>query len=104
MKTLLALCAVSTTAFAFAGSPLDAQAFRRETGLPPSSVGVAERRAGTISGRAVDSATSRPIGSVQVALVGTRFRATTRDDGIYTIAGVPAGDFTISATFIGRAP
>lgn len=103
MKTLLALCAVSATAFAFAGSRLDAQALHRDTGLPPGSVGSAAR-AGTISGRAVDSATSQPLGRVQVALVGTRFRATTRDDGVYTIPGVPAGDYTITATFIGRAP
>jgi TonB-linked SusC/RagA family outer membrane protein len=41
---------------------------------------------------------------VQVAVVGTRFAATTRDDGSYTIAGVPAGNYTIRATFIGRTP
>jgi TonB-linked SusC/RagA family outer membrane protein len=36
--------------------------------------------------------------------VGSRFGATTRDDGRYTIAGVLAGTYTIRAAFIGRAP
>ena len=36
--------------------------------------------------------------------MGTRFGAGTRDDGTYTISGVPAANYTIRATFIGRAP
>lgn len=102
MKTLLALCAVTTTAaLALVQSPLNAQSFLREAGRPRGSL---ERRVGTITGRAVDSATSRPLGNVQVSVIGTRFGAATRDDGTYTITGVPAGSYTIRATFIGRAP
>jgi TonB-linked SusC/RagA family outer membrane protein len=37
-------------------------------------------------------------------VVGTRFGAVTRDDGSYTITGVPAGTYTIRATYIGRTP
>jgi TonB-dependent starch-binding outer membrane protein SusC len=104
MKTLLALCAVSTTAFALAGPPLNAQPFYREAGRPRNASAVSEQRVGSISGRAVDSATSRPLANVQVSVVGTRFGAATRDDGTYTIAGVPAGNYTIRATYIGRVP
>jgi len=104
MKTLLALCAVCTTAIPMAGSPLNAQSLHRDAGRPPGSVDVADRRVGGVSGRVVDSATSRPLQNVQISVVGTRFGAATRDDGTYTIGGVPAGTYTIRAAFIGRAP
>ena len=35
-------------------------------------------------------------------MVGTRYRAATRDDGRYIIAGVPAGAYTVRASYIGR--
>jgi len=104
MKTLLALCAVCTTAIPMAGSPLNAQSLHRDAGRPPGSVDVADRRVGGVSGRVVDSATSRPLQNVQISVVGTRFGAATRDDGTYTIGNVPAGTYTIRAAFIGRAP
>src|SRR5689334_7613638 len=102
MMNLLALCAVSTTALGLAGSPLNAQSFHRESAPRRVGPAVSEQRVGSISGRVVDSATSRPLANVQVAVAGTRFAAPTREDGGYTIAGVPAGQYTLRATSIGR--
>ena len=56
---------------------------------------------GTISGRVVDSASRQPIGSVTVAVVGTRVGGITRDDGTYTIVNVPAGNQRVRVTRIG---
>ena len=64
----------------------------------------AEVVAGVVTGRIVDSATSRPLGNAQVAVVGTPLGAMTNDAGRFTIAGITAGTHTIRATLIGYAP
>ena len=56
---------------------------------------------GRITGTVTDSAASRGLGSVQVAVVGTRLRAETDTEGRYTISGVPAGTYTVEARRIG---
>jgi TonB-linked SusC/RagA family outer membrane protein len=60
--------------------------------------------AGVITGRIVDSATSQPLASAQVVVVGTPLGAMTNDAGRFTIAGVTAGTHTVRATLIGFAP
>ena len=60
--------------------------------------------AAVLTGRVVDSATSRPIANAQVAVVGTPLGALTNEAGRFTIAGVPAGTHTVRVDLIGFAP
>jgi TonB-linked SusC/RagA family outer membrane protein len=59
---------------------------------------------GTISGRVVDSASRQPLSAVSLRIVGTQRGAMTRDDGTFSLAGVPAGAQRIRASRIGFAP
>jgi len=61
----------------------------------------AQQPTGTITGLVVDSATRQPIAGVNVVVEGTRLGTITRDDGTFTIAGVPAGTHTVRARRIG---
>lgn len=61
----------------------------------------AQQPTGIISGLVVDSATRQPLAGVNVVVEGTRLGAVTRDDGTFTIVGVPAGSHTVRARRIG---
>ena len=61
----------------------------------------AQQPTGTITGQVIDSATRQPLAGVNVVVEGTRLGAVTRDDGSFTIAGVPAGTHTLRARRIG---
>jgi len=61
----------------------------------------AQQPTGTISGQVVDSATRQPLAGVNVVIEGTRLGTQTRDDGTFTIVGVPAGTHTVRARRIG---
>jgi TonB-dependent starch-binding outer membrane protein SusC len=61
----------------------------------------AQQPTGTITGQVIDSATRQPLAGVNVVVEGTRLGAVTRDDGSFTIVGVPAGTHTIRARRIG---
>ncbi len=61
----------------------------------------AQAQDGSITGMVTDDAGQRPIGSVQVHLVGTSLGTLTRDNGRYIILNVPAGDYTLRAERIG---
>ena len=56
---------------------------------------------GRITGVVTDSASDRPVGDVQVSVVGTRIGAMTDAQGRYTINGAPSGPRTIEARRIG---
>jgi len=58
----------------------------------------------SISGIVADSATGRPIPSVQVLVVGTSRGAVTDDVGRYTIRGLGAGSVVVRTQRIGYAP
>jgi TonB-dependent starch-binding outer membrane protein SusC len=64
----------------------------------------AQTPTGAITGRVVDSTAQQPIPSVNVIVEGTRLGGQTRDDGSFTVGGVPAGTHTVRATRIGYAP
>jgi TonB-linked SusC/RagA family outer membrane protein len=64
----------------------------------------AQATTGTITGRVVDSTSQQGIPSVNVLVEGTRHGALTRDDGSFTIGGVPVGVQRVRATRIGYAP
>ena len=62
---------------------------------------IAQQPTGTITGQVIDSATRQPLVGVNVVVEGTRLGAITRDDGTFTIVGVPAGTQTVRARRIG---
>ena len=76
-----------------AGAVLCAAAFFNPIG--------AQQPTGTITGQVIDSATRQPLAGVNVVVEGTRLGAVTRDDGSFTIVGVPAGTHTVRARRIG---
>lgn len=57
--------------------------------------------AGTIAGRVTDASSAQPITGVVVTVRGTSHRAATRDDGNYSIAGVPDGTHIVYAQRLG---
>ncbi len=63
----------------------------------------AQQPTGTITGTVIDSATRQPLAGVNVIVEGTRLGAVTRDDGTFTIVGVPAGTHSVRARRIGYA-
>src|SRR5919106_197008 len=63
----------------------------------------AQQPTGTITGQVIDSATRQPLAGVNVVFKGTRLGTITRDDGTFTIAGVPAGTHMVRARLIGYA-
>lgn len=77
----------------FAGSVLCAAASINPLG--------AQQPTGTITGLVIDSATRQPLAGVSVVVDGTRLGAVTRDDGTFTIVGVPAGTHSVRTRRIG---
>ena len=63
----------------------------------------AQQPTGTITGQVVDSASRQPLADVNVIVEGTGLGTRTRDDGRFTIGGVPTGTHTIRAQRIGYA-
>ncbi|MGH7576672.1 MAG: SusC/RagA family TonB-linked outer membrane protein [Longimicrobiales bacterium] len=61
----------------------------------------AQQPTGSVSGRVVAAGTLRPLGDVQVSVVGTGRGATTNADGRFIIPDVPAGDRTLRVESIG---
>ncbi len=56
---------------------------------------------GKISGKVIDAETGAPLPGTNVFLEGTDFGSATDLNGFYEIKKVPAGDYTLSAAFIG---
>ncbi len=56
---------------------------------------------GIIRGNVYDQDSGEPILFGNVFLTGTNLGATTDDQGFYTITNVPAGDYTLVATYVG---
>ena len=57
---------------------------------------------GTITGRVTGADSGQPIASATVAVEGSSLRAVTDAQGRYTIRSVPAGNYTVSASTLGR--
>jgi len=58
---------------------------------------------GTVTGQVIDAVTKQPVAQVQVTVVGTALGALTDEAGRYTIAGIPAGLYTLEAKRLGYA-
>ncbi len=63
----------------------------------------AQQATGTVSGTLREQGTGRPIPNARVTVVGTSIAVPTRDDGTYTIRGVPAGRQEIRVLALGHA-
>jgi len=73
---------------------------------PGGSVVLVKRGAvqtGSVAGRVTDAKTAQPIAGASAVLVGTRWHATTGDDGRYRFEDVTAGSYTLTASRIGYA-
>src|ERR1700741_4267058 len=57
---------------------------------------------GTVSGRVTGADTGQPIASATVSVQGTSLRGVTDSQGRYSISGVPAGTYPLSASPLGR--
>ncbi|HEU4453152.1 MAG TPA: TonB-dependent receptor plug domain-containing protein, partial [Longimicrobium sp.] len=57
---------------------------------------------GTITGRVTGADNGQPIASATVTVEGSSLRAVTDAQGRYRIGGVPAGNYTVSASTLGR--
>lgn len=62
---------------------------------------LAQQSTGTIRGFVYDKETGEPVIFTNVVLKGTTYGAATDVNGYYTIIKVPAGDYTISVTYLG---
>ncbi len=72
--------------------------------LAISTPALAQAQVGTVSGRVIDRATQRGLGSAQVRIVGSPRGAQTDENGDYRITNVPVGSVTIAANRIGYGP
>src|SRR5205823_3769578 len=70
---------------------------KRATPDPVSAQGA------TVTGRVTDARAGKAIPDVSVFLEGTRWHASTDEDGKYRIADVSAGTYTLTANRIGYA-
>src|SRR5687767_8372361 len=65
---------------------------------------LAAQQTGTIRGRVTDAASQRPVGDVQITIVGTGYVALTGPSGDFTINNVPAGQRVVRARRLGFNP
>lgn len=70
----------------------------------PLSLGAQAPTTGTITGKVIELNSQRPLGDVQVLIVGTQRGAITNDLGEYRVGGVSLGAVTVRAQRIGYAP
>lgn len=70
--------------------------------VPPVAVG--QEAPGTLRGKVVNQANRAPLAGAVVALRETNFRTQSGEGGVFVIRGVPSGEYTVTATYIGFAP
>lgn len=58
---------------------------------------------GSISGQITDEETGESLPGASVLLEGTQFGVSTDMDGMYTLANIPEGEYTLNVTYIGYA-
>ncbi|MHB1192235.1 MAG: carboxypeptidase-like regulatory domain-containing protein [Longimicrobiales bacterium] len=85
------------TALVTTGAAAAAPPSRDEISAPAMQV------LGTISGQVTDSRTTAGMASVQIYIPSTSHGTLSNSSGRFTIAGVPAGTYTVRAQLIGYA-
>ncbi len=93
---------VRTRAVEAAVQPMSVGALRTASGraqMPTASLPVAA----VITGRITDATSAEPLPGANVVIVGTQMGAMADGEGRYEIVGVPAGTYSLRATFIGYA-
>lgn len=73
-------------------------------GLLMSSPLHAQGTTGTIAGRVVDSASAQGVANVNIVLTGFQRGTLSREDGSFTLGGVPQGNYIVRASRIGYRP
>src|SRR2546429_5178199 len=61
----------------------------------------ARAQGGTVTGRVTEAKSGKGVPNVSVVLAGTRWRASTGEDGAYRLLDVTAGTYTLTASRIG---
>ncbi len=61
------------------------------------------QQTGSITGVVTNVENRQPLAGAQVSVEGTTRRATTGEDGRYTISGIPSGTYRVRASLIGHA-
>lgn len=69
--------------------------------LPLITSPIRAQTAGTITGKVTDVSGGAPLPYANVVVLGTKLGGVTADDGTYTVNNVPAGSYTVQATYIG---
>ncbi|MDE2956787.1 MAG: von Willebrand factor type A domain-containing protein [Bacteroidota bacterium] len=69
--------------------------------LTMPSTTAAQSEAGTITGQVTDMTSLQPLAGAIVTVEGTRIRTATGATGQYRLVSVPAGEYTVSVTFVG---
>ena len=64
---------------------------------------LAQQTTGTITGVAREQGTGTPIANARVNVVGTNITVATRDDGTFTLRGIPAGTVEVRVLVLGHA-
>jgi TonB-dependent starch-binding outer membrane protein SusC len=64
----------------------------------------AQAATGTVTGRVVDSTSQQPIPNVNIVVMGGQRGTVSRDDGSFTLTGVPVGAQSLRASRIGYRP
>ncbi len=62
------------------------------------------RSVGIITGSVVNAITQAPIAGATIRVVGTKYGAVSKSDGRFTIRNIPAGIYTVLASYIGFTP
>mgnify|MGYP000859435957 CR=1 FL=1 len=71
------------------------------TRSPNGQAGQEQQGTGSLKGRIVEFETSNPLPGATVRILGTQIAAQSDENGYYTLSGIPAGNRTLEASFIG---